>query len=267
MYRYSDMRRRPPASGLDNIRLRVVAKVRELRTERRWTQAELAGKLGLSQARLSEIERGGGSFTAEQFLEVLRLFNVNVDAFTLPQRVDDELQNALARLGAFHLREVSSALPSARVGAVRVAVRETLLAPTDARLLLALAPVLLANLDALNLDVLHDEFVALGFPARVPWLVENVHAALFLARVAQGRPAAGRWHRSVAVLGDFVSRHPAPTGEAPPRLDHVDAGIRSERALAQVQAAASDISRKWGVVSDLQPADFADALRAADVAG
>jgi hypothetical protein len=210
---------------------------------------------------------GGGSFTAEQFLEVLHLFNVNVDAFTLPQRVDDELQNALARLGAFHLREVSSALPSARVGGGRAAVRETLLAPTDARLLLALAPVLLANLDALNLDVLHDEFVALGFPARVPWLVENVHAALFLGRVAQGRPAAGRWHRSVAVLGDFVSRHPAPIGEAPPRLDHVDAGIRSERALAQVQAAASDISRRWGVVSDLQPADFADALRAADVAG
>lgn len=57
---------------------------------------------------------------------------------------------------------------------MRAAVRETLLGPTDAHLLLALAPVLLANLDTLNLDVLHDELVAIGFPARVPWLVENV---------------------------------------------------------------------------------------------
>ena len=261
------MHRRPHPSDIDKSRRRVVAKVRELRTDRRWTQAELAVKLGLSQARLSEIERGGGSFTAEQFIEVLRLFNVGVDAFTAPQPVEDELQNALARLGALHLREVSSALPSARVAGVRAAVRETLLGPTDARLLLALAPVLLANLDTLNLDVLHDELVAIGFPARVPWLVENVHAALFLCRVSQGRPAATRWHRSVAVLGDFVSRHPPPASEAPRRLDHIDVGIRSKRALAQVQADASDISRKWGIVSDLQPADFADALRAADVAG
>ena len=92
------MHRRLPASDVDNIRLRAVAKVRELRTERRWTQAVLAEKLGLSPARLSEIERGGGSFTAEQFLEVLRLFNVNVDAFAGPQRVEDELRTRLPGL-------------------------------------------------------------------------------------------------------------------------------------------------------------------------
>jgi transcriptional regulator with XRE-family HTH domain len=244
----------------------VVAKVRALRTARAWTQAELAAKLGISQARLSEIERGGGSFTAEQLLEVLRLFNVSIDEFAGPQDVEDELQNALARLGALHLREVDGTLPSARVGGVRAAIRETLLGARDARLLLALAPVLLANLDAINLDVLHDELAQLGFPARVPWLVENVHAALFLTRVAPGRVAARRWHRAVAVLGEFISRHPA-FAEGPPRIDHLDAGIRSQQALVQIQSAASDISRSWGVVSDLQPADFADAIRAADVAG
>ena len=142
--------------------------MRALRTARAWTQAELAAKLGISQARLSEIERGGGSFTAEQLLEVLRLFNVSIDEFAGPQDVEDELQNALARLGALHLREVDGTLPSARVGGVRAAIRETLLGARDARLLLALAPVLLANLDAINLDVLHDELAQLGFPARVP---------------------------------------------------------------------------------------------------
>lgn len=266
-YRYTDMSRPPPPADLDSTRLRVVAKVRELRVQRQWTQAQLAAKLGLSQARLSEIERGGGSLTAEQFLEVLRLFNVSIDAFMVPQRVEDELQNALARLGAFHLREVS-ALPSARVAGVRDAVRETLVAARDSRLLMALAPVVVTNLDALNLDVLHDELVAIGFPARVPWLVENLHAALKLRSLPPGRSAAAAaWSRAVAVLSDFVSRHPSPSDVAWARVDHVDVGIRSEPALARVQATASSISRKWGVVSDLQPADFADALRAADAAG
>jgi len=36
----------------------------------------LAGQLGLEQSRLSEIERGDVSFTAEQFVAILKLFNV-----------------------------------------------------------------------------------------------------------------------------------------------------------------------------------------------
>jgi transcriptional regulator with XRE-family HTH domain len=63
---------------LDRIRLHIVDKVRALRRARRLTQAELAGKLGLSQARLSEIESGDGSFTAEQLVVILRLFNVGL---------------------------------------------------------------------------------------------------------------------------------------------------------------------------------------------
>ena len=60
--------------SLDKDRRRIAAKVRELRQSRNWTQAELSKRLQLSQSRLSEIERGAGSFTAEQFLLLLRLF-------------------------------------------------------------------------------------------------------------------------------------------------------------------------------------------------
>jgi transcriptional regulator with XRE-family HTH domain len=52
---------------LKKSRAWIARNVRELRKERRWTQAELAKRLDLSQARLSEIEGGDGSFTAEQF--------------------------------------------------------------------------------------------------------------------------------------------------------------------------------------------------------
>ena len=57
------------AQALEKTRLQVARKVRELRTRLNWTQIELARKLGLSQGRLSALERGTGSFTAEQLLK------------------------------------------------------------------------------------------------------------------------------------------------------------------------------------------------------
>lgn len=256
-----------PTANLEQARRHIAAQVRRLRLDRRWTQAELARKIGLSQARLSEVERGDGSFSAEQLLEVLRLFNVTLDVFTDRSEREDELQNALARLGATHLRTVPGAVPSVRLAGIRAVVRETLLSPRDARLVLALAPVIVKNLDSLSLDVLHEDLLGVGYPARVPWLVENVHAALLLSRVDKGRAAAARWHRARTVLGDFIERHPAPDSGTSSRVDHFDQGVRSERTLAQVVERSSDISRKWGVVTELQPADFADALGAADVSG
>src|SRR5262245_3590350 len=82
---------------LKENKTRIAGRVRALRKDRRWTQAELAEHLHLSQNRLSEIERGGGSFTAEQFLAILKLFNIPVTHFAAARRRDMELQNALAR--------------------------------------------------------------------------------------------------------------------------------------------------------------------------
>ena len=96
------MRRQPAPTNLDKTRRHIVARVRELRAERRWTQAELGEKLGLSQARLSEIERGAGSFSAEQLVEILVQFNVRLEDLVGQQPGDDAIQNALARLGALH---------------------------------------------------------------------------------------------------------------------------------------------------------------------
>lgn len=254
-----------PSFLLEKSRARVAERVRALRLERRWTQAELAQKLDMSQARLSEIERGGGSFSAEQLIVMLGLFNVSMDEFVPPQDPDDELQSALARLGAHHLREPRGVVAGARVGSIRSVFRETLLSPRSPRLLLALAPVLLANLEALSLDVLHEDLAAVGFPARVPWLVENVQAALSLNQPRSGRADTARWRRARVLLGDFISRHPAPH-DLSLRRDMMDAGVRSEGALAKTLAAASEISRRWGVVTDIQPAHFAEAILEAHAA-
>src|SRR6476469_4792741 len=93
-------------------RARISATVRALRKERGWTQAELAEKLGLSQNRLSEVERGDGSFTAEQFLLILKLFNVTTSRFADATDRPQQLQNALARRGASHLQESAGVVPA-----------------------------------------------------------------------------------------------------------------------------------------------------------
>src|SRR5262245_20270642 len=115
---------------LREARVIIAERVRRLRRERRWTQAELARRLGLSQSRLSEVEHGAGSFTAEQFLLILKLFNVGVSHFADDRRLEEDvgLQNALARLGGVHLQERADLLPSERLEDVNDVVREALIA-------------------------------------------------------------------------------------------------------------------------------------------
>lgn len=84
-----------------HLRSGIAGKIRALRWDRHWTQVELARKLGLSQGRYSEIERGQGSFTAEQFLEMLKLFQVPVSHFSELRKGDGpETSNAPVRFGA-----------------------------------------------------------------------------------------------------------------------------------------------------------------------
>ena len=253
---------------LEQTRLRVAARVRELRQSRRWTQAELSAKLGMSQARLSEIERGAGSFAAEQLVEVLRLFNVDLSDFVPPSPPDAVLQNALARLGALHLRERDDVLPTARLRDVVDAVRETLVSPCSSRLVAALAPVIVWNINVINLDLLHHQLVELGLSRRLGWLIENIATALD----AISKPAMSEWgrrqRRAKVVLAQFienVQQLPSPEqGGAGLRLDHFDSDIRSRESLDEVWLAVSLISRKWQIVTSLQPQDFEVALRAAD---
>lgn len=156
----------------------MLRKLREVRLARGWTQSELAGRLGLSQARLSVVERGEGSISAEQFVAFLALSNLSIDEFLPPANKDSAYQNALARLGAHGLREDPGTLPSARLATARDAIREVLVSPDSPRLVTALAPVLVSNIDGLKLQALHRDLAELGLGHRLGWLAENVRAAL-----------------------------------------------------------------------------------------
>ncbi|HEX6242783.1 MAG TPA: helix-turn-helix transcriptional regulator [Polyangiales bacterium] len=246
-------------------RRHIGAKVRDLRTARRWTQAELAERLGLSQARLSEVERGRGSFSAEQLLEIFRLFNVGPSHFaagTARASHEDQLWNAAARLGASHLAESEDVLPSHHMQQVHEVVREGLVQVGSPRLLTALSAVLVARADELQLHHLEEQLARLGLSHRLGWLVDNTRDALQgLLSASPTRAAALRYRRAAVVLSTWLEApRPARTAQA---ADVLDADIRSAKSRAAAEQQRSQISRRWGVLSELQPEDFARAIGAA----
>jgi transcriptional regulator with XRE-family HTH domain len=252
-------------------RTEIAQKIRALRLARHWTQAQLSKKLGLSQGRFSEIERGQGSFTAEQFLEVLKLFNVQVSHFAVAHEGSGAaLQNALARLGAAHLDEIPDVLPSERLEEAADVVREALLGVESASHITSLAPVLVRTIDRINLNRLQAQFLEFGLERRWAWLLENTLVAI-RQELSGGlpRPEARSHRRAELILSAYLGKAPSNrfrsnAGEA---LDLLDTRILSEQALEEVQNAASPISRRWGIATALQPADFIAALKASRAAG
>jgi transcriptional regulator with XRE-family HTH domain len=259
----------------ESLQTKIAREVRRSRQERRWTQAELAERLELTQSRLSHLERGVGSFTAEQFIEILKLFNLPLAHFTDVRNEQLVLQNELARLGASHLRSSNDVIAVRGVEGLAEIVRDTLLSGSP-RLITALAPVLRANIDRISLERLlivarHD-----GLERRFLWLLENVQEA---AQDVLNRSGAGRDlsnHRLIAVLEPFlrdrVLHGPLSFGrpdddESPRPADVLDHDIRSAKTRARTWNEASDVSKRWGVVTALQRGDFVSALEHAHAAG
>lgn len=250
---------------LFSARERIAERVRELRRARGWSQAELARKLALSQSRLSELERGSGSFTAEQLLLMLRIFNVTTSEFvSAPPSVAADLQNALARLGARHLHERDDRLPSERLRQAHDVIVESLLEGSP-RLVTATAPVLVQHADRLSLSEMHARVMHLGAGRRVPWLVDNTQTAItWLA--SHGRDLA-HWTHVLRRLGTgfamFLDHASADTRHVPQVVDVLGASIRSAKTVQRLQAEASEPSRLWGILTPIQVSDFADALESA----
>lgn len=245
--------------SLHQTRDLVVATVRELRRARGMTQAELGRLLGLSQARVSEIEGGGGSFTAEQLIAVLTLFNVDLGRFLPPVNEEDALQNALIQHGATHLRQVPGVASSGRLETPSSVILAVLLTPRSARFVTALGPVLLHHIDAVSLPALRDRLTDLGRQARLGWLIENVRDALLLPLPTKDAELRRRVSRARLVLSNELNFFPPPSPGGP--LDLIDPTLRSDESLDLVWGQqASPISRRWGVVTDIQPNDFHEAI-------
>lgn len=84
-------------------------------------------------------------------------------------------------------------------------------------------------------------FPKLRLPGQVPPLVEDHPPALLLLYLFQ--------------IARLLRRSAGHVGDAAP----------STQSLADVGAAASEISRRWGALCEIQPADFLGASEAADI--
>jgi transcriptional regulator with XRE-family HTH domain len=225
--------------------------------------------MGISQGRLSELERDQGSFYAEHLLLLMKLFNVPASEFEeRAPTVSASLEQSLARHGATHAGDRDDVLPSERIGSVVQVVRETLASRDVATLVTALAPVLATHTEDVNFVHLYGELRALGLERRFAWVAENTLKAL----EAEIAVVPLRWSRvyrcSAIALERFVTfvvenQPHASANVAKPMLDVLDKDIADRRKIEAIGAKRSDVSLRWDIVTALQPKDFATAIRAA----
>ena len=246
-------------------------RIRALRVERRWTQKRLAKLLGISQNYLSELERGQGFFTADHLLLILKTFNAPIDYFSQekPKR-QDQIQSALARFGATHLRESAETLPTQAFKDAANAVREALVSAESSRQITAVAPVIVENIDRVNLKKLRAQFLEIGLGQRLGWALENTLKAL---QRELSRPLPHEWtlkyRRAELILKSFLSLpwpgkpHVELKSALLGSTDVLDHDIASGKSLDEAYAESSAVSKRWGITTRIQEEDFIQALRAA----
>lgn len=248
----------------------IGARVRELRTERRLTQQGLAALLGITQGHLSQLERGKGSFSAEQLLVLLRHFNVSVEYFAPAEAsAGDQIQNALARQGAKQLIEDERVLPSERLKDAHAAIREALVSADSARQIAAVAPVLVSNAGQINLTRLRSDFVELRLENRLAWAIENTLKAIELdSNDVLPADRRRKYRRTALILETFFRpwrAAPNVFGDpaVPPQYDVLDSQITTHEGLKDVVDNLSPIARRWKIATRLEVDDFVRALRGA----
>jgi transcriptional regulator with XRE-family HTH domain len=244
----------------------ISKKIRQLRQERRWTQASLAKLLGLSQNRLSELERGQGSFTAEQLLAILTTFNVPVDFFSRAKKSNtDQLQNALARFGAEHLLELE-ALPSETVKDAATAIRETLVSAEYSRYITGIAPVIVKNGRNINLYKLRAELAEAGLERRLGWVLDNTLEAIrHELKRELPREATLAYRKTELLLEPLITswrKDDAAHKHGHAAEDFLDPEIASQKSVDEVRAESSPISKRWRILTRIQVDDFIRALEA-----
>jgi transcriptional regulator with XRE-family HTH domain len=239
------------------VRVRIGQRLRELRETRRFTQRALAARLVISQPHLSQIERGAASLTAEQFLEVLQLFNVPATVFSDHESDPAvEIQSALARLGASNLYVGGELVPSELMSRVGDVTREALINGSS-RLVVALAPVLAQHAADTNLSKVAYDLYQVGLRQRLYWVAENTLHALRTIAPKEHPGSRRALETTLALVHGLDVEH---------AVDVLDRNLSKPSTIEAVRSESSAISKRWNVVTRLQPTDFAEALEEARAA-
>ncbi len=253
-------------TSLTRIAQPIGPKIRQLRKARRWTLLELAHRLELSESRLSELERAGGSFSAEQLLRVFQLFQVGAEDFVPHEAGTDpvagSIQAALVRLGAKHLVADDRFVIRQEHNRPGDLIAHILLAHPTPRFLTALGPVLVEQVDIISFPGVQHAVVQAGAPHRWGWLLDHVLEAI---SSADGDPAPTPWRRASQRLRTVAEAYlvslPGPSSNEP--YDLIDPDLRSLESVQAAEANASERDARWRVLGRLTVEEFAQPLQVA----
>jgi len=239
-------------------------KVRDLRKGRGLSQGDLGKILGASQSSLSEIELGHSSLSAEQFIQILKFFNVPASHFDpAPGDSGGAIQKALAAHGANHLFEDPNLLPSENLARVDSIIRETLVSGENPRALTALAPVIIRNIGQINLAKLFVQFKDYNLENRFGWLIDNILSAIALTlKDAPPRKEALALLKAANVLQGHRDRiYARDTAHDIPYEDYLGLPIASAKSKNEVLRNRSEISEAWNILSTIRVEDFVKAIQ------
>lgn len=251
---------------MENLQIyqqQISRQLRAFRKKRHFTQIELARFLDISQPRLSEIERGNGSLSAEQFLILLREFNLNIQDFiSEKESIEQTLQNTLFRLGSTDLNTIPG-LPSERIKTINEAIIETLCDASSSRLIINLIPIIIKNSAQIDEYKLNSKLEGLGYKNRLKWIIEgswnvlrirlenylprNIQKLYRVADVRLGGPV--RISNALRTIGRF---------DIPE--DVLDADITSQKTLDAVKEKRDELAKKWKIVTRITQQDMLNVL-------
>lgn len=258
---------------MENVDKSIGDRVRNLRHERRLPQRHLAKALGVSQATISRIEAGKEAVSVRQLLAICRLFNVLPTSF-LPEEgsAQTQLRRSLVRHGAKNLLDDERTLPSARFANIKEAIRETLIAAESPRDIAALAPVIVKNVGTLPFSDISSGLFHLGehLQRRFCWLLDNVVEALELELKS---PALAHLQKirllraKTRITAEFNGvKRPWKSVYGEPinfKEDVLDLDLNTPQSIDEARSESSSVSKRWKIVSRLQPEDFAASLHEA----
>jgi len=233
---------------------------RKLRRSLNWSTSQAAEKLGISYSRLTKIESGLDSVSGVELIAFLNIFNVGIDAFTEDASDEQSIQNSLAQFGAFHFRRDPKVVIKDKHSTPRQALAYVLHNSDSYRHITALAPVLVWSIDSLALPDVQHQLSESGLPNRLGWLVQNT-----LTVTERINNPSREWRRkllrSSVVLSGFLEQQGPRIFTDVVSEDILDLGIRSIRAANCAREDAHGFSRRWGILTQLQPEDFETALK------
>lgn len=247
------------------IRQAIAEAIKRLRKERHLTQSELAGVLGLSQAHFSKIERGQGTITAEQLIKLIQKFSLPLSYFTPPEKKSDHeenpsLQNALAYLGARHLRVIEGVSFPERLGFPEDAITETLIAPSS-RLITSLAPVIAKHCERINFQRIAEKLRPQNIQNRLWWVVEATYLALTERLKEPYLPKTLHRDYQKALLLLERKKLDASAVQEGLKEDEFDTGLISEKTVDLVKKNRDKPAKRWGIITRIKKEDFLQALK------